>query len=107
MMEMRKTDLGELYALLEMYQRVYGGVPEGLLVKIENRYEKTHGSGGARESQITNPRGAGRKSKITEERIRQAKELKEKGYKIREIGKEMGCSAGHVHKLINEQLEKQ
>ena len=41
------------------------------------------------------------------ERIRQAKELKEKGYKIREIGKEMGCSTGHVHKLINEQLEKQ
>lgn len=107
MMEMRETDLGELYVLLEMYQRVYGGVPEGLLIKIENRYEKTHGSGGARERQITNPRGAGRKSKITEERIRQAKELKEKGYKIREIGKEMGCSAGHVHKLINEQLEKQ
>ena len=107
MMEMRKTDLGELYALLEMYQRVYGGVPEGLLIKIENRYEKMQGSGTSRESQITNPRGAGRKSKITEERIRQAKELKEKGYKIREIGKEMGCSAGHVHKLINEQREKQ
>lgn len=107
MMEMRKTDLGELYALLEMYQRVYGGVPEGLLIKIENRYEKTHGTGADRERQVTNPRGAGRKSKITEERIRQAKELKGKGYKIREIGKEMGCSAGHVHKLINEQLEKQ
>ncbi len=106
MMGMRKTDLGELYALLEMYQRVYGGVPEELLIKIENRYEKTQGSGAARENQITNPRGAGRKSKITEERIRQAKELKEKGYKIREIGKEMGCSAGHVHKLINERLEK-
>ena len=107
MMEMRKTDLGELYALLEMYQRVYGEVPEGLLIKIENRYEKSHGPGADRERRITNPRGAGRKSKITEERIRQAKELKEKGYKIREIGKEMGCSTGHVHKLINEQLEKQ
>ena len=107
MMEMRKTDLGELYTLLEMYQRVYGGVPEGLLIKIADRYEGSHGSGTDSESRITNPRGAGRKSKITEERIRQAKELKGKGYKIREIGKEMGCSTGHVHKLINEQLEKQ
>ena len=107
MIEMRKTDLGELYALLEMYQRVYGGVPEGLLIKIEDRYGKSHGPVADRENQITNPRGAGRKSKITEERIRQAKELKRKGYKIREIGKEMGCSTGHVHKLINEQQEKQ
>ena len=107
MIEMRKTDLGELYALLEMYQRVYGGVPDGLLIKIEDRYERAHGSGADRENRITNPRGAGRKSKITEERIRQAKELKRKGYKIREIGKEMGCSVGHVHKLINEQREKE
>lgn len=106
MMEMRKTDLGELYALLEMYQRVYGGVPEGLLIKIKDRYEGSHGPAAAQERRITNPRGAGRKSKITEERIKQAKELKTKGYKIREIGKEMGCSAGHVHKLINEQPEK-
>ena len=105
MIEIRKTDLGELYTLLELYQRVYGEVPEGLLIKIEDRYKRAHGPG-ERERQITNPRGAGRKSKITEERIRQAKELKRKGYKIREIGKEMGCSTGHVHKLINEQLEQ-
>ena len=107
MMEMRKTELGELYALLKMYQGVYGGVPEGLLIKIGERYEKAHGPEADREKLLTNPRGAGRISLMTEERVRQAKELKGKGYKIREIGKEMGCSAGHVHKLINEQLEEQ
>lgn len=97
-LEMKKADLGELYCLLEMYGRTYGGVPGELLDSIETAYKRQGGKG-----TIRNPRGAGRKRVTTPEKIEKAKELREKGYKIREIAEEMGCSAGLVHKLINEQ----
>lgn len=38
MIEMKRTDLGELYILLEMYGRTYGGVPENLLERIKCAY---------------------------------------------------------------------
>ena len=80
-----------------MYGRTYGGVPENLLEAIKGAYRRQGG-----EQQIRNVRGAGRKSRIRPEQIYRAKELREKGYKIREIAEEMGYSTGFVHKLINE-----
>lgn len=97
-MEMKKVDLGELYILLEMYERTYGGVPGALLNSIGAAYKMQGGEGN-----IRNPRGAGRKKVTTQEEIEKAKGLREKGYKIREIARELGCSVGHVHKLIHEQ----
>ena len=38
--EMKRTDLGELYMLLEMYGRTYGGVPENLLETIKKSEAK-------------------------------------------------------------------
>ena len=55
--EMRRSDLGELYSLREMYGRTYGGVPGELLEGIKEAYERQGGSG-----TLQNPRGAGRKS---------------------------------------------
>ena len=95
--EMKRTDLGELYILLEMYGRTYGGVPENLLETIKGAYRRQGG-----EKPIRNARGAGRKSRISPEQICRARELREKGCKIREIAEEMGYSTGFVHKLINE-----
>lgn len=97
-MEMKRVDLGELYILLEMYERTYGGVPEELLESIAAAYKRRGGTG-----MIRNPRGAGRKSITSPEEIGKAKCLREKGYTIRRIAGEMGCSVGRVHKLINEQ----
>lgn len=97
MIEMKRTDLGELYILLEMYGRTYGGVPENLLERIKCAYRRQGG-----EQPIRNVRGAGRKSRNNAEQICRAKELREKGCKIREIAEEMGYSIGYVHKLINE-----
>lgn len=96
--EMKKVDLGELYSLLRMYERTYGGVPEALLDSIEATYKMQGGEG-----MIRNPRGAGRKKTALPDEIEKAKGLREKGYKIREIAGELGCSIGRVHKLINEQ----
>lgn len=101
--EMRKSDLGELYALLGMYRITYGGVPEELMEEVEAAYKRGIGPGFS----VGNPRGAGRKSKITPEKIRKAKELREKGDPIRKIAEEMGCSAGYVHKLIHEHVVKE
>ncbi len=64
--EMRAADLGELYALLKMYQAVYGEVPENLIKDIEYRFKTTYTVCSTSKNPIciTNPRGAGRKSKI-------------------------------------------
>ena len=101
-MEMKKTDLGELYSLLGMYERTYGGVPEALLDSIAAAYKRQGGEGN-----IRNPRGAGRKKATAWEEIQKVAELREKGYKIREIAGETGYSVGLVHKLINEQMGRQ
>lgn len=101
---MKAVDLGELYALLEMYGRVYGGVPKELMEGVETAYgeaEKQKGKYRGKET-IRNPRGAGRTSTVTEEQIEQAVQLYQNGYKIRDIAKEMGYSVGYVHKLIHE-----
>lgn len=101
--EMRKSDLGELYTLLGMYRITYGGVPEELMGEVEAAYKRGIGVGFS----VGNPRGAGRKSTITPEKIRKAEELRKKGHPIRKIAEEMGCSTGYVHKLIHEQWDKE
>lgn len=101
--EMRKSDLGELYALLGMYRITYGGVPEELMGEVEAAYKRGTGPGFS----VGNPRGAGRKSGMTPEKIMKAKELRKKGHPIRKIAEEMGCSTGYVHKLIHEQEVKE
>ena len=52
-LEMKRVDLGELYSLLEMYEKTYGGVPEELLEGIAAAYKRQVGTG-----TIRNPRGA-------------------------------------------------
>lgn len=101
---MKAVDLGELYVLLEMYGRVYGGVSKELMEGIETAYEEAEKLKGnyRRKETIRNPRGAGRTSTVTEEQIEQAIHLYRSGYKIRDIAAEMGRSVGYVHKLIHE-----
>lgn len=102
MIVMRRTDLGELYALLKMYNRSYGGVPEELVESVEEAYKASARKDEKGIPEITNPRGAGRKSGVTMEQINQARRLRAQGCSMRKTAEEMGCSVGHVHKLINE-----
>lgn len=101
--EMKKSDLAELYTLLELYGRSYGKMAEveELLTEMERRYEKARGTG-----EIGNSRGAGRKGKYPEETKRKILELREEGNSIRKIAGETGCSTGYVQKLINEHRHK-
>lgn len=82
-----------------MYRITYGGVPEELMGAVEGAYRRGRGW----ETPVGNPRGAGRKDTATPEKIRKAKGLREKGWTIRKIAGEMGCSTGHIHKSIHEQ----
>ena len=59
--KMRPTDLGELYALLSMYQDAYGSVPEGLMGHVIKHYREAASCGSSRKDDasvplITNPR---------------------------------------------------
>ena len=38
LLQMKSSELGELYALLHMYQNVYGGVEGKLLAEIVDNY---------------------------------------------------------------------
>lgn len=102
--EMKKSDLAELYTLLEMYGRTYGKTAEveELLTEMERLYEEARGTG-----VIGNSRGAGRKGKYPEETKRKILELREEGNSIRKIAGETGCSTGYVQKLINEHMHKE
>lgn len=68
---MRVTDLGELHTLLTMYQDTYGSVPEGFIEQVAEQYHTAAIGHCDAESasipRITNPRGAGRKSKVKPE----------------------------------------
>lgn len=55
---------------------------------------------------IKNERGAGRKSKFGNEEMATMTMLKLQGKSIRAIAKEMNCSTGLVHKLLNEPVRE-
>ena len=105
MLAMSRTDLAELYTLLKMYDRSYGGVPVEMVESVKEAYKGSAGRDKEGIPEITNPRGAGRKSGVTMEQISQARQLHEQGHSMRKIAEEMGCSVGHVHKLINEHAD--
>ena len=102
MIAMRGTDLAELYTLLGMYNRIYGGVPEELIESVKDAYQAACRNREGEIAEITNPRKAGRKSGVTQERIEKAGQMHADGCSMRKIAEEMGCSVGSVHKLINE-----
>jgi len=101
---MKKSDLAELYILLELYGRTYGKMAEAeeLLTEMKRLYEEARGTG-----EIGNSRGAGRKEKYPEETKRKILELRKEGNSIRKIAEETGCSTGYVQKLINEHMNKE
>lgn len=100
---MKKSDLAELYILLELYGRTYGEKESVKELREETKrlYEEAWGPGA-----IGNSRGAGRKEKYQEETKRKILELRKEGKSIRKIAGETGCSIGYVQKLINEHRYK-
>lgn len=55
---------------------------------------------------IKNERNAGRKRKLGDEEIAIIDKLHLQGKSIRFIAKEVGCSVGLVHKIINEPIKE-
>lgn len=111
LLQMRPSDLGELYALLTMYQNVYGGVGDKLITEIAGNYNKSAacfcpGSGTEDAiASITNPRGAGRKRRNDPDEAERIRQLRKSGKSIRSIASETGRSTGYVHKLIHEHTQ--
>lgn len=108
LLQMKPSDLGELYALLTMYQNVYGGAEDKLLAAIADNYNISAarfccGSGKNHTvAPITNPRGAGRKRRDDPDEAEKIRQLRKSGKSIRAIAFETGRSIGYVHKLIRE-----
>lgn len=65
------------------------------IIELENR-NSVH--------KIKNERNAGRKRKFTREEVATIDMLHLQGKSIRAIAKEMNCSVGLVHKLLNEPI---
>ena len=79
--EMNRQDMEELYQLLELYERTYGGrkVTE-MRQEVSARYREEKGEV---ISQKRNPRRAGRKRRYTEEEKQRIRELRDGGMSIR------------------------
>lgn len=96
--EMRKSDLCELYILLEMYVQTYGTAEaEKLTAEVKEKCREQ----GIKE--IRNSRKAGRHKSITPEQDAEILQLRATGASIRDIAAQTGVSRGYVHKLINGQ----
>lgn len=98
-MEMKRQDMEELYQLLEVYERTYGGreVTE-MLQEVTARYREEKGGNIA---QKRNPRGAGRKQRYAEEEKQRIRELRDSGMTIRRIAERTGCSVGYVQGVLS------
>ena len=72
-------------------------------IKLKNRIIELEGQNSVQK--IKNERNAGRKRKLSNEEIAIIDKLHLQGKSIRFIAKEMGCSVGLVHKIINEPIE--
>lgn len=108
LLQMKSSELGELYALLHIYQNVYGGVEGKLLAEIVDNYNISAACFCCNSENkhpvppITNPRGAGRKRRNVPQEAAKIRQLRESGKTIRAIASETGRSTGYVHKLIYE-----
>lgn len=99
-LEMKRQDLEELYLLLEVYERTYGGrVVSEIKKELMARYR---GATGENISGKRNPRGAGRKSQYTEEEKQRIRELRDRGMSIRGIAEGTGCSVGYVQGVLSD-----
>ena len=99
-MEMKRQDMEELYQLLKVYERTYGGSEVSEIIKeLSERYRDITGE---HISVKRNPRGAGRKSRYTEEKKRQIRELRDRGISIRGIAEGVGCSVGYVQGVLSD-----
>lgn len=103
-MEMKRQDMEELYQLLEVYERTYGGrkVTE-MLQEVSAKYREEKGEG---ISQKRNPRGAGRKQRYAEDEKRRIRELRDGGMSIRRIAEGTGCSVGYVQGVLSDPLRR-
>lgn len=98
-LEMKRQDLEELYILLEVYERTYGGRNAGeMKEELSARYRE--GKGGDISGK-RNPRRAGRKRQYAEEERKQIRELRDKGMTMRKIAEETGCSVGYVQGVLS------
>ncbi len=95
--KMKRTDLCELYILLELYERTYGqsGITAVELKECVRQKCEEQGMAGC----IKNARNAGRKKKYSEETDRKVMKEYGQGKSIRKIAAETGCSTGYVQKI--------
>lgn len=103
-LEMKRQDLEELYILLEVYERTYGGrnVRE-MKEEVSAKYREKKGGGNIWEKR--NPRGAGRKRQYTEEERKRIRELRDEGMAVRRIAEETGCSVGYVQGVLSNPIK--
>lgn len=94
--EFRKT----LERQLEQEQEIRSKQVETIL-ELQNEIEILQKQAPKQEH---NARGAGRKAKFTGAEIEQIKMMRAGDKTIREIAEYMNCSAGLVHKIINEKI---
>ena len=107
---MNERDLGELYTYVELFHKTYRVCEqetEAFMKAIRKLY---YIQTGIPEEEVIrplqNPRDAGRKRQLTDDDYAVIRELRKKGYTIREIAQETSISKSSVQRVLNPMLSQ-
>ena len=103
---MTEHDLGELYTYLELFRKVYGGYDtevHSLMSAILDIYmdEYRHKNADAALRELRNPRGAGRKTSVSDDSRERIRELRGLGLSIRKISAKTGIPRSTVQRILS------
>lgn len=101
---LEEHDFGELYSLLDYFYRVYAIREDAVklvLDTIAEAYSTEYGHDDpAAIKLLHNPRGAGRKKKISVEAQQEIRSLHKSGLSVREIAQNTGISKSTVQRIL-------
>lgn len=101
---MSERDFGELYSLLKFFFSIYAThedeVKQVLEIIAEAYFTEYNCSDREAIEKLRNPRGAGRKKKLTEADKKRIQELRRAGHTIREIAVLTGISRSSVQRML-------
>lgn len=101
---MREQDCGELFTLLSCFHRTYAIHEDEVKLVLETiaeAYSTEYDHPDTRAIEILrNPRGAGRKKKLTESDEQHVQDLHREGYTVREIADLTGISKSSIQRML-------
>lgn len=99
----RKEELADLYSALQFFTRYYDNAEAEIqivMAEIERVYHEEYPGEPMNAGYLSNRRGAGRKSKLTDADREKLKRMRREKRPAEEIAKELGVSRRYVYMIL-------